>query len=125
MAGTLLKGNYKNYLIADKSFYSRVIAIVLPIIVMDYNKSRRDKHRGEGCCVASSKSVLTQILNENKLKIGLITDGYNYYFYESIRDGAINLKREFTLFDVIDIKETRAFLDNFSRPDVSICTDIK
>lgn len=93
-------------------------SIVLPIIVMDYNKSRRDKHRGEGCCVASSKSVLTQILNENKLKIGLITDGYNYYFYESIRDGAINLKREFTLFDVIDIKETRAFLDNFSRENI-------
>ena len=35
MAGTLLKRNYKKYLIADKAFYRRVIAIVLPIIVQN------------------------------------------------------------------------------------------
>lgn len=114
-------GTTLSYKKLGKNYVDCVIeynSVVLPILVMDYNKSRRDKHRGEGCCVASSKSVLTQILSENKLKIGLITDGYNYYFYESIRDGAINLKRELTLFDVINTKGVRDFLDNFSRENI-------
>lgn len=35
MQGALIKRNYRNYIIADKHFYRRVLAIVLPIIIQN------------------------------------------------------------------------------------------